>query len=392
MERCDVLVVGGGPAGSSCALELRRHGLDVTVLDQSRFPRDKICAGWITPQIVATLGLDLADYARSRVLQPLHGFSSGMVGGRSVAVRYGQVISYGIRRCEFDDYLLRRSGARLRLAEAFESAEFSGGEWCVNGAIRARYLVGAGGHFCPVARLLGAELGRGERAIAAQEIEVELSERQLRACRVEASQAELYFCADLEGYGWCVRKGNFLNVGLGRTDSHQLGAAVNSFWDWLRSDGRIPSDLTPRFKGHAYLQYGVSRRPLLGEQALLIGDAAGLAYDLSGEGIRPAVESGLLAAQSIARAAGGAGKPALAGYAMRITQRFGRRAAARAPAPLRPVTPRPASVPARWRSALARLLVSNGPFARHVILDRNFLHRHTAALLPAAIAAGDGRA
>jgi menaquinone-9 beta-reductase len=377
-----VLVVGGGPAGSSCARELRRHGLDVTVLDQRRFPRDKVCAGWITPQTVASLQLDLAGYARGRVLQPLHGFSSGLVGGRSVAVRYGKVISYGIRRCEFDDYLLRRSGARLRLGEALESAQFEGGEWRINGTLGARYLVGAGGHFCPVAQLLGAEFGRGEHAIAAQEIEVELNEEQLRACRVEALQPELYFCADLEGYGWCVRKGNFLNVGLGRTDSHQLGAAVHSFWDWLRSGGRIPAGLTPRFKGHAYLQYGVSRRPLAAVQALLIGDAAGLAYDLSGEGIRPAVESGLLAAQAIARAAHGGGTQALASYATRITQRFGRRSA-----PLRS-----ASAPAPWRARAARFLVSNGPFVRHVILDRNFLHRHAAALLPAAGAGLGSRA
>jgi flavin-dependent dehydrogenase len=376
LERCDALVVGGGPAGSSCALELRRHGLDVTVLDRSQFPRDKVCAGWITPQIIASLQLDLADYAAGRVLQPLHGFSSGLVGGRSVAVRYGKAISYGIRRCEFDDYLLRRSSARLRLGESLESAEFSGGEWLINGAIRARFLVGAGGHFCPVAQLMGAALGRDERAITAQEIEVELSAEQLRRCRVEPLLAELYFCADLEGYGWCVRKGNFLNVGLGRTDSHQLGAAVHSFWDWLRSSGRLPAGLTPKFKGHAYLQYGVSRRPLRGEQALLIGDAAGLAYDLSGEGIRPAIESGLLAAQSIARAAGGGGAQALADYETRILQRFGRR----------PASLRSPSAAGRWHCRVARLLVSNGPFARHVILDRNFLHRHAAALLPATVA------
>jgi flavin-dependent dehydrogenase len=392
MERCDVVVVGGGPAGSSCAHELRRHGLEVTVLDQSRFPRDKVCAGWITPQIVTSLQLDLPDYARGRVLQPLHGFNSGLVGGRSVAVRYDRVISYGIRRCEFDDYLLRRSGARLQLGQALESAEFSGGEWLVNGSLRARFLVGAGGHFCPVARLLGAELGRGEGAIAAQEIEAELTGEQQRGCQVAASQAELYFCDDLEGYGWCVRKGNFLNVGLGRTDSHQLGAAVQSFWDWLCSAGRIPAGLTPKFKGHAYLQYGVSRRPLVGEQALLIGDAAGLSYDLSGEGIRPAVESGLLAAQSIVRATGGAGADALADYPIRIMQRMGRRAAARRPGPVRPARLQPPSALGRWRRRAAQFLVSNRPFARHIILDRNFLHRHTAALLPAVIASADNGA
>ena len=51
-ESCDVLIVGGGPAGSSCARQLRRAGLDVLILDKSEFPRDKVCAGWITPQVV----------------------------------------------------------------------------------------------------------------------------------------------------------------------------------------------------------------------------------------------------------------------------------------------------------------------------------------------------
>jgi len=376
VDRCDALVVGGGPAGSSCAWQLRRLGLEVIVLDRSEFPRDKVCAGWITPQIVASLQLDLADYGRTRVLQPLHGFNSGLIGGRSVAVRYGAAISYGIRRCEFDHYLLQRSGARLRLGEPFDGAVREGGEWLVNGAIRARFLVGAGGHFCPVSRLLGAQLGRGERAISAQEIEVPLTPEQGRQCAVEPRQAELYFCADLEGYGWCVRKGDYLNVGLGRTDSHRLGEAVLSFWNGLLARGRIPRSLVPKFKGHAYLLYGTSRRPLRGEGAVLIGDAAGLAYDLSGEGIRPAVESGLLAAQAIASAvAGGDGEErALAGYEQRIRQRYGGRTA-------------PASRPAHpggWRNRLAGFLVSNGPFARHVILDRNFLHRRVPPLFPMA--------
>ncbi len=372
MENCDVLIVGGGPAGSSCAWALRRLGVEVMVLDRSEFPRDKICAGWITPQIVASLELDLEDYRRARVLQPLQGFNSGLVNGKSVAIRYAQPISYAIRRCEFDDYLLRRAGARLRLGEAFEDAEFAGGAWLVNGAIRARILVGAGGHFCPVARLLGADLGKGEHAITAQEIEVAMTPAQFEQCAVEPQQAELYFCADLEGYGWCVRKGNYLNVGLGRTSNHRLPEAVKSFWDGLQVRGHIPGDFVPRFKGHAYLLYGDSRRPLLGEHSLLIGDAAGLAYNLSGEGIRPAVESGLLAARVLRRALDGDVPAALADYAAQIALRFGQR----------PAAPRRAPVPGGWRARAGRLLVSNATFARHVILDRHFLHRQTAALRP----------
>src|SRR6187549_857500 len=52
MDSCDVLIVGGGPAGSSCAWGLRESGLDAVILDQHDFPRDKICGGWITPEVL----------------------------------------------------------------------------------------------------------------------------------------------------------------------------------------------------------------------------------------------------------------------------------------------------------------------------------------------------
>ena len=55
MLTCDVLVAGGGPAGSACAWKLRRAGLDVIVMDRALFPRDKVCAGWITPGVVEAL-------------------------------------------------------------------------------------------------------------------------------------------------------------------------------------------------------------------------------------------------------------------------------------------------------------------------------------------------
>ena len=118
MDTCDVLIVGGGPAGSACAWALGRAGLDVVVVDRATFPRDKVCAGWITPQVVDELELDTNEYRKGRTFQAFTGFRVGLVDGdRTVEARYGAPVSYGIRRCEFDAYLLRRSGARLRLRE-----------------------------------------------------------------------------------------------------------------------------------------------------------------------------------------------------------------------------------------------------------------------------------
>jgi geranylgeranyl reductase family protein len=372
VEACDVLVVGGGPAGSTCAWQLRRAGLDVAVLDRARFPRDKVCAGWITPQTAEALELDRAEYASRRVLQPIHGFRVSLEGGAEARVDYGRPVSFGIRRCEFDHYLLERSGARLRLGEPVASIRREAGRWIVNEAIAARLLVGAGGHLCPVAR----ELGGGDEplaVVAAQEIEFALDEGARADCPVEAELPELFFARDLRGYAWAVRKGAWLNVGLGRQHARDVRAQALRFVDFLRASGRLRDALPGPLRGHAYRLWGRPHRPLVAEQALLVGDAAGLAYPRSGEGIRPAVESGLLAARAIAQAGGRYARESLLPYARAIEQRFGRPPAhgARGPSDW---------VPARFRDRLAERLLASDWFARRVVVDRWFLHAREPAL------------
>jgi menaquinone-9 beta-reductase len=369
-ESCDVLIVGGGPAGSSCARMLRRAGLDVLILDKSEFPRDKVCAGWITPQVVEELEIDTRDYAQDRVLQPIKSFIAGMGERTGKPVHYDRIVSYGIRRCEFDNYLVQRCGARLRLGEAWESMERVADRWLVNGTISAALVIGAGGHFCPVARFLGANLGKGERAIAAQEIEFEMTDEQATRCGVEHDRPELYFCDDLKGYGWCFRKGNFLNVGLGREGNHRLAEHVHAFSDWLQAQGKVPADAPSRFKGHAYLLYSHAKRPVVGDGVLIIGDAAGLAYPESGEGIRPAIESGLMAAQIVAAARGDYSKQRLSEYQAKLEARFGERNG----------DSLASSLPESWKLALARSLMQTQWFTRNVVLNRWFLHADTAAL------------
>src|SRR5216110_3466813 len=101
MDTCDALIVGGGPAGSTCAWKLRQAGLDVVVADSALFPREKVCAGWITPQVVAGLSLDTSEYRQGRTFQPITGFRVGLIGGRDeVETAYDHPVSFGIRRCE----------------------------------------------------------------------------------------------------------------------------------------------------------------------------------------------------------------------------------------------------------------------------------------------------
>ena len=104
MRSCDVLIVGGGPAGSTAAWQLRRAGADVLVLDRERFPRLKLCAGWITPEVVHDLALDIGSYPHRLLTFPrlrVH------MGRWHVPV---PCVQHSIRRFEFDAWLLERSG------------------------------------------------------------------------------------------------------------------------------------------------------------------------------------------------------------------------------------------------------------------------------------------
>ena len=372
MERRDAVIVGGGPAGSTLARALVRAGASVVVLDKRTFPRDKTCAGWITPAVIGSLGLDLEDYRRDgRVLQPIHGFRVARMGAAPLHSDHGPApVSYGIRRCEFDHYLLARSGAQLRTGTPLKSLERAGGEWIVNGGLRTRLLVGAGGHFCPVARELGADLGRGESVVGAQEFEIRMTPRQAQRTPVRGDTPQLYFCPDLAGYAWVVRKGDWLNVGIGRRGPRLLAEHFERFLAAMVRDGVLEEDLArTRANGHAYLLYPHAARPLVADGALLIGDAAGLAYPESGEGIRPAIESALLAAETIRACGGDYACERLAGYAAAVEARFGARAD-RIDAPL----------PGLFKQFAAALLMRSRWFTREIVTRRWFLHEHVAPL------------
>lgn len=368
---CDVLIVGGGPAGSSCAWGLRKSNLNVLVLDKAVFPRHKVCAGWITPAVINELQIDLDDYAQNRVLQPITGFRTGCIGGPEIRTDYGRPVSYGIRRCEFDHYLLERSGARLLFGESLRTLRREQDDWIVNDHLRARLVVGAGGHFCPVARLSTAKPPEAEAVVMAQEVEFEMTPDQIAACQIEPETPELFFCPDLQGYGWCFRKGNYLNVGLGREGEQHLSAHVEAFCSFLRSRGKIGGEFPAQFHGHAYKLYRRTPRQVLHDRLLLIGDAAGLAYPQSGEGIRPAIESGLMAASVIRSAGGDYRKDVLHALQEQITGRFGARGRANALAGL---------LPAKLLQHLAGKLLGTRWFTRHILLDRWFLHRHQPLL------------
>lgn len=370
MKHYDVIIVGGGPSGSTLAWALEKSGKRILVIDKQDFPRDKTCAGWVTPAVMASLNIDLGEYGDHRVLQPITGFRIGMMGQPAVENEHGETVSYGIRRCEFDAYLLDRVNADKQLKTPVKSIEKNGSSWIINGAFEAPLLVGAGGHFCPVAQKLGEGPGSHETVVAAKEVEFEMTPEQARVCEAQGDTPELWFCRDFKGYAWVFRKGNFLNIGLGREDNHKLTDHLNQFVAEMKTQGRIPADLPSHFKGHAYLLYAHAERPLVDDGVILVGDAAGLAYTQSGEGIRPAIESALIAAEVI-RLAPAVSARCLQRYGEAISERFGTRALNDA---------------AGWRipnwvkTPLASGLMRSHWFTRRVVTEKWFLHQQVPPL------------
>lgn len=292
MIQTDVLIVGGGPAGSSCAWRLRQNKVSCIVLDQQQFPRVKVCAGWITPEAVRDLQIDPAEYPHSFTT-----FTSFQVAVRSVHFKL-RTRQHAIRRYEFDDWLLKRSGAPVA-QHAVKTIEQRDGGFVVDGEYFAKYLVGAGGTHCPVARaLFQPEHPRvKEDLIVAQEEEFRYDYTDPRC--------KLWFLEHgLPGYSWYVPKANgYLNVGVGGKAEIMKahGDSLKNHWNLLveklEREGLV-REHTFKPSGHSY--YLRQRRVEVRRgNAFLAGDAAGLATLDMGEGISPSSLSGLMAAEAI---------------------------------------------------------------------------------------------
>lgn len=355
MQSYEACIVGAGPAGSSCARALEQHGVDVLLLDKAEFPRDKTCAGWITPHTWRTLEIAPSEYATGRTLQPITSFRVGVLEGDTTHVNYPEPVSYGIRRCEFDHFLLQRCQCEKRLGYSVHSLQRTESRWIINQEIATNVLVGAGGNFCPVAReVLNQDIQT--RFVRAQEVEF--------PSEVPANDhtPELLFTHDLQGYGWCFPKQNYVNIGLGHTDGKQAKQLAQTFFSRYRHLYQNFSSHRPH--GHAYRLYDGKPDKLIEDYTLLIGDSAGLADPYSGEGIGPAIESGMAAAETILKAQGDYRKPQLAPYSQWVGSRFGRFQ-----------TQTGSGLLHTAQAILGRQLLRSRWFVRNVVLDRLFLHR-----------------
>jgi len=297
VQEVDVIIVGGGPAGSTCAWKLVQAGVDVLILDRASFPRSKLCAGWITPEVVDDLELDTDSYPHSfMAFEELHFHIKGL----SFAKKTTQ---YSIRRFEFDEFLLKRSGAPVHEHQV-RKIEQQGDAYVIDGIYRCKYLVGAGGTRCPVYREFFHD-----RKPRAKLLQIATLEREF-PYEWKNDECHLWFLGDgLPGYSWYVPKANgHINVGLGGKAEKMkaTGGRLQNFWggftEKLATDGLV-YDAEYEPTGYSYYLRG-NVNSVRDGNAMIVGDAVGLASIDMGEGIGPAIQSAILAANAISQNTG----------------------------------------------------------------------------------------
>src|SRR6266481_5946867 len=292
METFDVAIVGGGPAGSSCAAFCARAGLRTLVLEREKFPREKVCGDCLNPSCWAVLEhLGVTQRVRDLPHSKLDSVEFIAIDGHNVVVDLptGHNCELSVKRSLFDDLLLTRArdvGADVRegtTVTALAHEENWKIETAAGESFHARTLIGADGRNSTVARLRNL-LPRPARERVALQAHIPLP-------RNFGSRIVLQFLR--EGYsGQAPVNETELNLCLvGRPPT------ISSLRRWAQRHFEIPVDqpwrtITPLTRAPV---------PCAHENLLFVGDAARVVEPLTGEGIYYALRSGELAASAVAK-------------------------------------------------------------------------------------------
>ena len=324
----DLIVVGGGPGGATCAAIAARSGLRVVLLDRATFPRDKVCGDAIsgkTISILRDLGLD--DYFAQSGDAKMRGISfAGPYGDRFTAAfkldpKPEELLCLTSKRVHFDDILFQRAKALgvdvrtpvsvtglLRSTEGAVrgvtiTAEGNGVD-TAPATITAPLVVGADGAYSAVVRALGFTQLEPDHYSGGMRQYVQ------GVTGFEQGVIEIHYIDEvIPGYFWIFPLANgAANVGIGMLSSH-LKAEKISLRKRLFEVLALPQ-FAPRFAEAAFvgkpvgwgLPMGSKPRTMHGDGWMLVGDAASLIDPLTGEGIGNAMLSGRFAAEQAIRA------------------------------------------------------------------------------------------
>jgi menaquinone-9 beta-reductase len=349
----DVVIVGAGPSGSSCAYWLADAGWDVVVVEKKEFPREKTCGDGLTPRAVR----QLADMDLEGALAGSHRYGGlrAFGFGRSIDMQWPEHpnfpnYGYTITRHDLDGLVAGHAaaagatllqGTEVTAPVVDEGATPSGPLPTLTGVtvkekgssatrtIKARYVVVADGSNSRIGRMLGTTRRR--------DLPMGMALRgYYRSDRHDDPFIESHLdIRDAEGdvvpgYGWIFPMGDGrVNVGVGLLSTDQRWKGLNTshlmdaFVDFAPASWGIRPETSLGPPTGGKLPMGLSVGPRAGGNIVITGDAGGAINPFNGEGIAYGYETGRLAAAALGHALTGGGEGALTDYDRELTAAYG---------------------------------------------------------------------
>ena len=329
METYDLIIVGGGPAGTTAALYAQQQGLKTLLLDKEQFPRDKICGDALSGKTVAILhelGLfeEVCDLPGAAISRITFGSPAAMNADihlnrynlrNSLTGRTLPMQGFAIRREIFDHFLFEKARAVAdRTLENFAVQDLLRDKEQIHGVrgqskdgtefeFYAPLILGGDGFNSIVSRKSGLYSHESHHSMVALR-------QYFEGITGLSDQIELHFINEvLPGYFWIFPlEGDRANIGIGM-GHHDIKSRGINLKDALTAAIESPT-FHARFKNARPLEdpvgwnlpVGSRRRRAHGNGFLLLGDAAGLSDPFTGEGIGNALYSARFAIEIAAEA------------------------------------------------------------------------------------------